>query len=274
MGHYHTKTVSQKKENIVKTVMDVLQTCSTAVLVERHGSYLMGPVLARCANINVVLARNHARLEAESTFVLDSLGIAASKKQGSMLAEADIKIAEVVGSTNARGAGTGLYICEGYHDLSGKWVPFRCHEALNYPRYEYEDALELLQKNGDAFVAQWFNGDHADVVVDDTPDSFKGRTLGFVCDMLRAGGIRILTTHFEAAMLIHALFVAVSDLGSFDEAWTPTKDGGVIIWIDPDDSDEKKEVIKACDYGPDFQLVGAPSLSSEMIIGYTQVTSR
>lgn len=240
------------------TVMEVLKKAEKAVLVERHGAYFIGPLIARLVSEGVdpkeaelvALARNYAELEPRCFFALSGKGVETSKKQGRLLAEAGVEITEVIGSHQGRGPDTGLFICEGGHEVTGKWWPFRCHQAIDYPIYEYSEVLRALHKDGDFFVAQWLNGEGwSRLITSDTPRSFKGRVVGFIEDLLERGGRYILTTHFEILVLVHSLFVNKRDLGAVQESWIPTKNGGVIIWKESDSE------LKARDYSPDLALI-------------------
>ncbi|MBU1178218.1 hypothetical protein KJ903_03275 [Patescibacteria group bacterium] len=246
----------------MKTVMDVIGANQNVIMVERHGDYFMGPLIARLLAEGVpakqvqmiAYARNYSRLEPDCMFALNSTGVRISREQGAALAKAGVEIAEIIGSHQARGPDTGLFICEGYHEESGKWPPFRCHAAIDYPQYEYEVIHRALCEVGDPFLAQWLNGDPRwqRVVISDTPQSFKGRVLGFIEDLFRlGGGTRILTSHFEIVTLVHGLLVEGKQLGEFDESWAPTKNGGVILWYEWATGMK----IHARDYRPDLTLV-------------------
>ncbi|NQV13184.1 MAG: hypothetical protein HQ530_02675 [Parcubacteria group bacterium] len=247
--------------------MDVIKRHKDVVMVERHGAYFMGPLIARLLAEGVpadqaemlAYARNYGRLEPDCMFALDSTGIKISKKQGRLLAEAEIPI-EVIGSRQARGPDTGLFICEGYQETSGNWPPFKCHAAIDYPTYEYEVVHQALCEVGEACVAQWLNYQRPSLITSDKPASFKGRILGFIEDLFRLGsGTRILTTHFEAVTLLHGLLVEGKQLGELDDNWAPDKNSGVILWYEAEDTDppsppaEKK--LMALDYRPDLTLV-------------------
>lgn len=240
------------------TVMEILQEQETAVLVERHGPYFMGPLVARLLAEGVpddqvemiAYARNLAREEPDCMFALNSEGIRISREQGRMLAEAGIEITEVIGSHQARGPDTGLFICEGYHDQSDNWPPLRCHPAIDYPVYEYEVVLQALREEGEKFVGQWLNGDSRwqRLITSDTPRSFNGRVTGFIEDLLERGGRFVLASHYEITVLVHATYVNGTDLGQIDEGWAPEKSGGIIIWLE----DGK---IQARDYTPEFEII-------------------
>lgn len=253
----------------MKTVMDVIQKYENVVLVERHGEYFMGPLIARLLAEGVppdqvemiAYARNYARLEPDCMFALNDEGIRISREQGRLLAEAGIEIAEVIGSHQARGPDTGLFVCEGYHNQSGKWPPFRCHPAIDYPRYEYEVIHRALCETGEAFVAQWLNYDPRwqCVTTSDTPRSFRGRVLGFIEDIFELGGVRILTSHFEIVTLVHGYMVDGRQLRDFDDSWRPIKNGGVILWNDPAIGPE----LQTLDYNPDLTLINPESIFSD-----------
>lgn len=221
---------------------------ASIVMVERHASYLMGPLLARCPDEMEAYARNYAELEHPTTFLLDKAGIELSWQQGRAFAEAGVKIAEIIGSEQGRGPDTGLRISEGYFMASGLWVPFRCHRMANYPTYEYEAVLRCLREVGDPFVAQWLNGKHPNLVRSDTPRTFKGRIMGFIEGLFALGGFRILASHFEIVTLVHNILVEFRDLGSIREDWFPAKGGGVLIV-------QEEGFRRALDYTPDLTIV-------------------
>ena len=219
----------------MKTVMDVIRQNQNAsiVLVERHESYLMGPLLARVPNKLEATARNYAELEHPSTFLLDFEGINRAHKQGCRLAREGIKVEEIIGSEQGRGPDTGLRISEGYFMKTGEWIPFRCDPAINYMVYNYGPVLRLLRTVGDPFVAHWLNGEYDEwdvpVVRSETRYEFKKRVMRFIETLLYEPGVRIITTHFEILTLVHALKVEGKRLGLIRGDWLPEKGGGVII---------------------------------------------
>ena len=243
----------------MKTVIDVIRRYKDVVLVERHGEYFMGPLIARLLAEGVpqdqaemiAYARNYGRLEPDCMFALNSEGIRISKAQGKLLAEAGIEI-EVIGSHQARGPDTGLFICEGYHEASGNWPPFHCHAAIDYPVYEYEVVHRALCEVGEACVAQWLNGDRWEgLITSDTPFSLKNRVIRFIERLFLLDGVRILTTHFEIVTLVHGLLVEGKQLGRLDDSWRPDKNGGVVLWRDSNEGPQ----IQALDYAPDLTLI-------------------
>lgn len=221
---------------------------ASIVMVHRHASYLMGPLLARCPDEMEAYARNYAELEHPSTFLLDKAGIELSWQQGRAFAETGVEITDIICSEQGRGPDTGLRISEGYYTVSEKWVPVRCHPMTNYPVYEYEAVLRCLREIGDPFVARWLNGKHSDLVRSDTPQTFKGRIMGFIEGLFALGGFRILASHLEIVTLVHNLLVEFRVLGSIREDWFPTKGGGVLIA-------QEDGFRQAFDYAPDLTIV-------------------
>lgn len=223
---------------------------ASIVMVHRHASYLMGPLLARCPDEMEAYARNYAELEHPTMFLLDKAGIELSWQQGWTFAEAGVEIVEIIGSEQGRGPDTGLRLSEGYHMASGRWVPFRCHRMANYPVYEYEVVLRCLREVGDAFVAQWLNGKHPGLVRSDTPKIFQGRVIGLVQELLASPGLKVVATHFELALLAHNVYVEHIGvgIGTIREDWFPTKSGGVLIMEEDGDA-------QAFDYTPDLTIV-------------------
>lgn len=239
---------------MAQTVMDVvleLTPDSSVVLVERHFSYLMSPLIARCPDEAVAFARNLAELEPPVMFLLDRKGLEGAWQQGRVLAETKIAITEIIGSHQGRGPDTGLRICEAHSEITRQPMPFRCHSAVNYPIYEYEPVLKCLREmdNPDPMVAQWLNGQRPELIRSDTPSSFKGRVMGFLDDLLQQPGLRIITTHFEIVTLVHGLLIEGINLGSFPEDWAPKKGGGVII-IRKSNGEQI-----AYDYNPDLTII-------------------
>lgn len=236
----------------METVMDVVVANPDAsiVLVERHASYLMGPLLARCPDEYEAYARNYSEREHPSLFLLDKAGIELAWKQGRRLAQAGVNVDEIIGSEQGRGPDTGLRISEGHFMETGQWIPVRIHPAVNYMKYDYDKLLPLLRTVGDPFAAQWMNGQHEGLARSDTPGSFKGRVLGFLDDLLKKSGVCIITTHFEIVALVRNIKVEGRDLGTIREDWTPKKGGGILLVRSPDGRNT------AFDYMPDFTIGG------------------
>lgn len=232
------------------TVMDVVlgNPDASIVMFKRHYSYLMGPIMNQCPDENSAYAGNYSEKKPSVLFLCDKAGCEMGWKHGRMLAHAGIEPVEIIGSHQGRGPHTGLLISEGYQEATGKWLSVRCHQAVDYPVYNFEPVKRCLDEIGDPFVAQWLNGDHKDLVKTDTPHSFKGRVTGFITDMLEEPGFRIITTHFELVTLVHALYVEGKDLGEVPEDWAPQKGGGVLIVKNGDD-------IQAYDYDNNLNIV-------------------
>jgi len=224
------------------------------VLFERHVSYLMEHLLARCPDKAIAYALNYSASEHPSMFLLDRKGIEHAWRQGEMLALSGLKIAEIIGSEQGRGPETGIRIAESYSEKTGSWVPFRCHPAVNYPVYNYPTLLNYLRETDeddwDPMVAEWLNSKHPNLIYSDTPETFKGRVMGFLESLLRKDGLRIVTSHFENALLVHSLLVAGVDLGNIPEDWVPTKGGGVLIIKDLRNGKQQ-----TFDYDPNYVIV-------------------
>ncbi len=234
-----------------RTVIDLIRESPAAavLLFLRHASYLMGPIQGRYQTPNEATAANYAELEPPCLFLLDDAGIQLSRQQGWRLAEAGIAVREIVASHQGRGPDTGLRISEGHHQATSRWIPVRCHAAVDYPRYNFGPVLRCLNGIGDPFVAQWLNGQHPDLVRSDTPRSFRGRVMGFVDDLLAVPGVAIVTSHFENVTLVHGRAVEGRDLGTVREDWFPTKSGGVILVRQPGGAQT------AHDFRPDLTIV-------------------
>ncbi|KKW42243.1 MAG: hypothetical protein UY92_C0009G0047 [Candidatus Magasanikbacteria bacterium GW2011_GWA2_56_11] len=241
----------------MKSVNDVLgsvQECGgSAVLVQRHGSYMTGHVRARCPDGHVLAARNYARLEPDCMWPLAFEAIQECHAQAAMLAAAGMKVEEVIGSHQGRGPHTGQCLSEGYaRATGGTWLPFRCDAAFDYPVYDYDQALAALRTVGDPMVAEWLNGKRPGLIVGETPASFERRIMSALEGLMAESGSRIVTSHFEIVTLVRALTVAGERLGSVDEGWFPVKNGGVILWRESATS----QSWHAAEYGPDYTLRG------------------
>ncbi len=268
-------TMSRQGDSAVY-MMDALreQGVVSAVLVQRHGAYMTGHVKARLLAEGVppqdveiiLLARNYARREPDCMWPLTRVAAEECDNQGSRFAMAGMRPVEIIGSNNGRGPHTGQCISEGFSRMTdGIWIPFRCDAAVDYPVYDYDRVYDVLWTSPDFFVGEWLNGKQPDLVPGETPEKFERRVMSFIHDLLQKDGLRVVTTHFEIITLVHALCVAKQKRGEIDETWTPVKNGGVVIWKKADG------VVMACDYTPDYDLVGKPvEVNMSLAFGYLE----
>ena len=236
----------------METVIDAIKKNkgSSVILVQRHYSYLMGPLLARCPDENVAFARNYSRIEPDTLFLCDKAGIMKGWEHGHQLAETGVKRIEVFASHQGRGPDSGLRISEGFHEATGQWLPVTTYQSVDYPVYDYDKVLHCLEtlENPDSLVALWLNGQD-DIVRFETPQSFHGRVTGFINGLINQPGVWVITTHFEMALLAHSIYVANKELGNIPEDWSPEKGGGVIL------IKNQEEELRAFDYSADFNLI-------------------
>jgi hypothetical protein len=212
-----------------KSIMAVIAENSgkAMVMVQRHYSYLSGPVAARYNNdANLTMAVNISHQELPALFALDKEGVMNGWKHGELIAESGIKIEEIVGSCQGRGPESGLRISEGFHEAEGSWLPVSCDAAANWPTYSFDYIKDSML---DSYPAEWMNGQHPDLITSDTPESFKARVVGLIDQLLDKGGVRMITSHFEIIALTHSLYVEGKDLGSINEKFAPQKGGGVLV---------------------------------------------
>ncbi len=236
----------------MKTVMDVITANlkASVILAQRHYSYLMGPLLARCPDKNIAYARNYARIEPDTLFLCDEAGIKRGWEHGRQLAETGIKGIEVITSRQGRGPDSGLRVSEGFYKTTGEWLPVTTCQAVDYPVYDYDQVLHCLKtlENPDSLVALWLNGQD-DIIRFETPESFCGRVTGFINGLIKKPGVWVITTHFEMALLAHSIYVANKELGDIPEDWSPEKGGGVIL------VKNQEEELRAFDYDANYNLI-------------------
>lgn len=203
------------------------------VMVQRHYSYLSGPVAVRYnGDANLTMAVNISHQELPTLFALDKEGVMKGWTHGEMLHQAGIVIEEIVGSCQGRGPESGLRISEGYCEeefrVANKkaWLPVSCDAAANWPTYNFEYIKDSML---DSYPAEWMNGRHSDLITSDSPQSFKARVVGLIDRLLDKGGLRMITSHFEIIALTHSLYVEGRDLGNINEVFAPEKGGGVLV---------------------------------------------
>jgi hypothetical protein len=210
----------------MNTVIDILKKFACAVLIQRHGAYLTGHIAARLGKGNELYAANYSRKEPDCVWPLTIGAIQECHVQGKMLVEAGVQLAEIVGSHQARGPETGMRVDEGIALVGGQFSPFRCDAGVDYPVYDYEECLRALNEVGDPMVAEWLNGKRPDLIPGETPDSFLERVMTFLAGLVKQGGHKLVTTHFEILTLVHALCVDGVELGQVSETWFPVKKRG------------------------------------------------
>jgi broad specificity phosphatase PhoE len=236
-----------EKEIKMRSIIEILKNAAAAVVVHRHYVYTSEHALANVSGDKKLLtALNYSETLAPSLFPLSKKGIEHGWSHGRMLAEAGIKIRQMIGSCQGRGTETAVRIAEGYHEVAGEWIPTESRRTANWPTYRLDVAGHGV---GDDYPAQWLNGKRPSLVGGDTPQSFKARVTGLIGELLEKGGINIIATHYEIAVLTHALYVEGEDLGTVPESYSPQNGGGVLIVKNEDGS------LVAYDYGGDLNII-------------------